>query len=130
MYPLALGAMPRRSAAAGEGGFGAAQESNLPTVGLQRRTGFEAHARMAQPCRFARVRESVRESDPGILRAAADPVSIARGAFAPFRWVTGRFNRWTKKRGADRNALVCEGSDLLTVSRDAPEMATWPARPY
>jgi hypothetical protein len=29
-------------------------------------------------------------------------------------WPPQKFNRWTKKRGADRNALVREGSEILT----------------
>ena len=31
---------------------------------------------------------------------------------------TRRFNRWTKKRGADRLALVREGSEILTPTID------------
>ena len=29
-------------------------------------------------------------------------------------WPVQRFNRWTKKRGSDRNAFVREGSEILT----------------
>jgi hypothetical protein len=29
-------------------------------------------------------------------------------------WPPQKFNRWTKKRGSDRNALVREGSEILT----------------
>jgi hypothetical protein len=41
-------------------------------------------------------------------------LTVARIALTPVRWVTGQFNRWTKKRGSDRNALVREGSELVT----------------
>jgi hypothetical protein len=43
-----------------------------------------------------------------------EPSTIGRVAFAPFRWATGSFNRWTKRRGSDRLALMRAGSEALT----------------
>jgi hypothetical protein len=40
---------------------GAAQESNLPSIGLRRRTGFEVQAGLAQPALLAALREKPRE---------------------------------------------------------------------
>ena len=43
-----------------------------------------------------------------------DVVTTARTGIGPYQW----FNRWTKKRGADRNALVREGSEIVTLVID------------
>jgi hypothetical protein len=39
-----------------------------------------------------------------------EPVTTGRSLFAPLRW----FNNWTKKREADRLALMRAGSEVVT----------------
>jgi hypothetical protein len=51
-----------------------------------------------------------------------EPWTIGRVAFAPFRWATGNFNRWTKRRGADRLALMRAGSEALTPMMELARM--------
>jgi hypothetical protein len=36
-------------------------------------------------------------------------------------WPPQKFNRWTKKRGSDRNAQVREGSEILTPVIDTAQ---------